>query len=51
MPYSIKVLMFTCNVSIVFRFNLTSNMAVQSTGNITERLPVAVAVKQTHGQS
>jgi hypothetical protein len=43
--------MLPCKVSLVFRFNQTSNVAVQSIGNITERLPVAVAVKQTHGQA
>jgi len=43
--------MLACKVSLDFRLNQTSNMAVQSVGNITERLQVRVAVKQTHGQT
>ena len=43
--------MLSFKVSLIFRFNQTSNVAVQSVGNITERLPIGVAVKQTHGQT
>ena len=39
--------MLACKVSLAFRFNQSSKVAVQSIGNITERLPVGVAVNQT----
>ena len=34
----------TCKVSLDIRFNQASNLAVQSIGNIMERLRIAVAV-------